>query len=161
MPNYTSIDQLPPEYREQAAAQIADKRPSRHESLKARPVVQFGQHVDAQARDHKYNAKKTTIDGVTFDSKKEAQRYTVLQARVSAGEIHALQPQPRFELQPAFKDVRGKTVRAIYYVADFQYVENGHIIVEDVKGMETAVFKLKRKLFLYRYGRQVVLRIIK
>ena len=45
MTNYASIDQLPPEYREQAAAQIADKRPSRHEALKARPVVQNGQPV--------------------------------------------------------------------------------------------------------------------
>lgn len=150
---------------------MSEKRPSRHPSLRADLVVKEGKPVARQSRQiqpqanegrsHKYNAQKTTIGDVTFDSKREAQRYPVLLARAAAGEIHDLQLQPRFELQPAFKDVRGKTVRAIYYVADFQYVENGHIIVEDVKGMETAVFKLKRKLFLYRYGRQVVLRIIK
>jgi hypothetical protein len=112
-----------------------------------------------EKRQHKYNARKTEIDGVTFDSKREAQRYVKLKARAAAGEIHALQLQPRFELQPSFKGANGKTIRAIHYVADFQYVENGRVIVEDAKGMETAVFKLKRKLFLFTYP-DVELRIV-
>ena len=110
-------------------------------------------------RHHKYNAQPTEIDGIRFDSKREAKRYQELQMLAAAGEIHALQLQPRFELQPSFKR-NGKTVRAIHYVADFQYVENGRVIVEDTKGMETAVFKLKKKLFLFTYP-DVELRIVK
>ena len=110
-------------------------------------------------RRHKYNAQPTEIDGIRFDSKREAQRYRELQLLAADGEIHALQLQPRFELQPSFKR-NGKTVRAIHYVADFQYVENGRVIVEDTKGMETAVFKLKKKLFLFTYP-DIELRIVK
>ena len=116
--------------------------------------------VEKPKRRHKYNAQPTDIDGIRFDSKREAQRYQELQMLAAAGEIHALQLQPRFELQPAFEDSQGKRHRAIHYVADFQYVENGRVIVEDTKGMETAVFKLKRKLFLFTYP-DVELRIVK
>jgi hypothetical protein len=159
MPNYTSIDQLPPHHREQAAAEIERQereRPLRGPGRRAVTV----EEIDARPkRPHKYNAKKMEIDGVTFDSRKEAQRYLQLKQMAAAGEIHALQLQPRFELQPSFKDASGKTIRAIHYVADFQYVEGGRVIVEDVKGMETAVFKLKRKLFLFTYP-DVELRIV-
>ena len=113
----------------------------------------LAEDVDRQRkkRNHKYNAKPTEIDGIRFDSKREAQRYQELKMLTAAGEIHSLQLQPRFELQPSFKR-NGKTVRAIHYVADFQYVtQNGRHVVEDTKGMATAVFKLKKKLFLYRY----------
>ena len=112
-------------------------------------------------RSHKYNAQPTEIDGIRFDSKREAQRYRELQLLAADGEIHALQLQPRFELQPSFKR-DGKTVRAIHYVADFQYTEDAteRVIVEDVKGMETDVFKLKRKLFMYAYPK-LTLRIVK
>ena len=126
-----------------------------NEDLLQRPSVERAQ----PKRRHKYNAQPTEIDGIRFDSKREAKRYQELQMLAAAGEIHALQLQPRFELQPSFKR-NGKTVRAIHYVADFQYVENGRVIVEDTKGMETAVFKLKKKLFLFTYP-DVELRIVK
>ena len=107
--------------------------------------------LQPEKRNHKYNAQPTEFDGIRFDSKREAERYQELQMLAAAGEIHSLQLQPRFELQPSFKR-NGKTVRAIHYVADFQYVtQNGRHVVEDTKGMATAVFKLKKKLFLYRY----------
>ena len=127
-----------------------------NEDLLQRPSVERAQ----PKRRHKYNAQPTEIDGIRFDSKREAQRYQELQMLAAAGEIHALQLQPRFELQPAFEDSQGKRHRAIHYVADFQYVENGSVIVEDTKGMETAVFKLKKKLFLFTYP-DVELRIVK
>lgn len=103
----------------------------------------------------KYNARKVTLDGYTFDSKKEAERYVYLKLLESAGEIFNLELQPRFELQEAFKH-NGKTIRKIEYVADFRYTDkNGATVVEDVKGMQTDVYKLKRKLFLKRYGELV------
>lgn len=100
----------------------------------------------------KYNSKKTIVDGIEFHSKKEANRYCELNLLESAGEIKNLQLQPRFTLQESFK-YQGKTERKIEYVADFMYEEkDGQIVVEDTKGFRTDVYKLKRKLFLKKYG---------
>lgn len=104
---------------------------------------------------NKYNAKKTEVDGIVFDSKREAARYGELKMLQDSYEyterITGLKLQPEFVLQESFKDSQGKTHRAIKYRADFQYTQNGHTIVEDVKGKETPVFKLKAKMFIKRY----------
>lgn len=99
----------------------------------------------------KYNAKKTTIDGITFDSKKEAAYYRGLLLRGKAGEIKEFKNQVRFELIPKFRK-NGVTHRAAHYVADFvvEY-SDGRTEVIDVKGMRTALYKLKRKMFEFRY----------
>ena len=102
----------------------------------------------------KYRARKTTFDGITFDSRKEADRYLVLKGMEEDGVIENLRRQVRYELVPAF-DVDGKHYRPIYYVADFVYVEDGKEVVEDVKGMITDVYKLKSKLFARRYGMSI------
>jgi hypothetical protein len=100
----------------------------------------------------KYKAKKTVIDGITFDSKAEAKRYQELKLIERAGHIQHLSLQPRFTLQEGFVNVHtGKKERAIEYVADFQYEDNNVIIVEDVKGMKTSDYKIKRKLFIHQY----------
>jgi len=99
----------------------------------------------------KYNAIKTTVDGITFDSRKEASRYTELKLLSKAGEIRELRRQVPFELIPK----RGK-LRAIRYVADFVYADNhGNDIVEDVKGMKTQVYKLKKRMMLEKYGIEI------
>lgn len=102
----------------------------------------------------KYHARKTTVDGITFDSKREADRYLVLKGMEDDGVIEDLRRQVRYELVPAF-DVDGTHYRPVYYVADFAYVEDGKEIVEDVKGMRTDVYKLKSKLFARRYGMSI------
>lgn len=99
---------------------------------------------------NKYRNKKTQVDMYVFDSIAESRRYKELALLQKAGEIRNLELQPRFLLQDSFKK-NGKTYRKIEYIADFQYIEKGKIIIEDVKGKETEVFKLKRKLFEYRY----------
>lgn len=99
---------------------------------------------------NKYRNKKTQIGMYVFDSIAESKRYKELALLERAGEISNLELQPHFLLQENFKK-NGKTYRKIEYIADFKYIENGKIIVEDVKGMETDVFKLKRKLFEYKY----------
>lgn len=99
----------------------------------------------------KFNAKRTTVDGITFDSRREADRYLVLKGMAEDGLIEDLRRQVRYELIPAF-DVDGRHYRPVYYVADFVYMENGKEVVEDVKGMRTDVYKLKSKLFARRYG---------
>jgi hypothetical protein len=95
----------------------------------------------------KYHAKKTVVDGITFDSLAEAKYYQYLSEMQDKGEISYLRLQPRFTLLEAFeKD--GKKYRPIEYVADFDvFYENGQNEVIDVKGFETADFKIKRKLF--------------
>lgn len=101
---------------------------------------------------HKYNAKRTVVDGITFDSKAEARRYGELKIMERAGEIADLVLQPAFELQEGYC-VNGRKVRPITYRADFEYTDTrtGSTVVEDVKGAETPEFKLKRKLFEYRF----------
>ena len=106
----------------------------------------------------KYKNQKTQIDMYIFDSAKEAKRYKELKLLERAKEISNLELQPRFLLQESFKK-NGKTYRKIEYVADFQYIENGKTIVEDVKGLQTDVFKIKHKLFEKKYP-ELELRII-
>nr|UVN01006.1 MAG: protein of unknown function DUF1064 [Bacteriophage sp.] len=102
----------------------------------------------------KFHAQKTTVDGITFDSRKEADRYLVLKGMEEDGTIEDLQRQVRYELVPAF-DVDGRHYRPVFYVADFVYVEDGKEVVEDVKGMRTDVYRLKSKLFARRYGKVI------
>lgn len=100
----------------------------------------------------KYGSKKTVIDGITFDSKREADRYYELKLLEIAGKIKDLKLQHQFVLQPPFKK-NGKTIRAITYIADFTYfdLEKMKNVVEDVKGYKTDVYSLKKKMFEYKY----------
>jgi len=100
---------------------------------------------------NKYRARKVVIDGITFASKGEARRYAELKFLEKAGVIRDLELQPEFVLQDGFVDFSGAKQRAIKYRADFKYVEGDTEIVEDFKGMLTAEFKLKKKMFLKRY----------
>lgn len=104
----------------------------------------------------KYHAKKTVVDGITFDSKREADRYLVLKSMEEDGTIENLRRQVRYELIPAF-DVDGRHYRPVCYVSDFTYSdrETGEEVVEDVKGVRTDVYKLKSKLFARRYGMSI------
>lgn len=98
---------------------------------------------------NKYGAKKTVINGITFDSKREGARYLELMALHAAGEIAGLTLQVPFEFAKAVKYEGAKRTKpALRYVADFVYsdVLTGQIIVEDVKGFQTEAFKIKRHL---------------
>ena len=102
----------------------------------------------------KYHNKKTMIDNITFDSIRESQRYLELKILLKAGKIKDLKLQHVYELQAAFTDNQGKKHRPITYIADFVYddLENPVFrIVEDVKGIRTEAYKLKKKLFLHKY----------
>lgn len=103
---------------------------------------------------NKYHARKETVDGITFDSRREAYRYLALKSMEEDGTIEDLRRQVRYELVPAF-DVDGNHYRPIYYVADFTYRKDGKEVVEDVKGMRTDVYRLKSKLFAKRYGMSI------
>lgn len=100
---------------------------------------------------NKYRNNPIIIDGIRFDSTKEGHRWCELQTLQEAGVISDLQRQVKFELQPAFY-FQGKKIRPIQYAADFTYYEDGKHIVEDVKGVKTQEYKLKKKMMQYIYG---------
>ena len=122
--------------------------------------------------DSKYKAKKVEINGIKFDSKREARRYEELLILEQAGEIKDLKRQVKYILIPAQREpdtvgarggnIKGKLIeRECAYVADFVYIDThtGEQIVEDVKGYRDgqayALFKIKRKLMLYVHGIQI------
>lgn len=103
---------------------------------------------------NKYHANKTTVDGITFDSAKEANRYQELLMLERAGQIKDLKRQVKYELQEGFIGISGKWVRPIVYVADSDYWEQGRHVVEDTKSVATKKIKsyvLKKKMFQKRY----------
>lgn len=108
----------------------------------------------------KYGNRKVTLgDGEVFDSVAEARRWGELLLLQRGGAIRDLRRQVRFELVPAQRDPAGRAVRAVSYVADFVYearlmhqTRQWETVVEDVKGVRTAEYKLKAKLMLWRHG---------
>lgn len=100
----------------------------------------------------KYNNKKVSINGKVFDSKKEANRYCELIKMQQAGLIKDLETQKKFLLLDTFRK-NGKTYKQINYYADFVYynIYEKKIVVEDVKGCRTEVYKIKKKLFEFIY----------
>ena len=98
----------------------------------------------------KYHAQKTTVDGITFDSKKEAMRYQELRLLERAGEIKNLQLQVPYVLIE-----NSKYGQAVRYFADFVYEEKGQTVVEDCKGYRIDVYKLKKRLLAEKYGIEI------
>ena len=129
-----------------------------------------------RGRRAKLGNKKVTVDGIEFDSKKEAQRYFELKLLLQAGEISDLELQKEFELIPAqyetfprygkkgqrLQDGKRCIEKSCVYKADFAYKRDGQLIVEDVKGYRDpasatyAKFVIKRKLLLCRFGIRVI-----
>lgn len=104
----------------------------------------------------KYRNVKTTFGGLTFDSKREAARWAELTMLERAGQISMLRRQVRYELAPSVK-FAGK-VRAqppLRLIVDFEYLENGEKVIEDVKGMVTTAFTIKRHLMKSVHGLEV------
>lgn len=104
----------------------------------------------------KYHNKKVNYDGHTFDSIKEMNYYLKLKLLESAGKIKNLELQKEFELQPSYR-LNNKTNRKIVYRADFTYktTEDDKLHVIDVKGYRTDVYRLKKKMFEYKYKIEV------
>jgi len=114
---------------------------------------------------NKYGNRKIEVDGISFDSKKEARHYTELLLLQKAGKIKDLQRQVKFQLIPAQREPEtigpkggvkpGKLIeREVAYIADFVYVDTrtGETVVEDTKGFRTKEYTLKRKMMLYFHG---------
>lgn len=106
--------------------------------------------IEPEKKPRKYRNNKVVVDGIEFDSRKEARRWAVLQLQLAAGEITDLQRQVVFELAPAARlHGEDRMKPAIRYVSDFSYWRDGVRIIEDVKSHATrslAVFRMKKHL---------------
>lgn len=110
--------------------------------------------IQVKNKKTKYRAKKCEYDGIKFDSQKERDRYIELKLLEKGGAIRDLQLQVPFVLQDGF-EFNGKKILPIKYIADFTYWENGELVIEDVKGVKTDVYELKKKMFMYRYKKYI------
>jgi hypothetical protein len=100
---------------------------------------------------NKYHNKKTIIDGILFHSKKEAEYYSELIMLRKCGDIASFERQVPFVLQEGYV-INGKKIRPIIYIADFviEYIDGTEEVV-DTKGFRTKIYKLKKKILLYKY----------
>lgn len=100
----------------------------------------------------KYSNKKILIDGITFDSLKEANRYRELKLLEKIGEIKDIVLQPVYVLLEGF-EYRGEKIRPIKYMGDFGYIEvkTGNKVLEDTKGFKTKDYLIKAKLLKNAY----------
>lgn len=101
---------------------------------------------------NKFNAVKTEVDGIRFDSKKEAAYYWQCKMLKQAGKIKSFDMKPKIELQEAFQAPSGEKVKSIVYIPDFILIHlDGTLEIVDVKGMQTPGFKIKWKLLKYKF----------
>ena len=105
---------------------------------------------------HKYNAVRTWRHGHWFASKAEARRYTELLLLESAGEIRDIELQPPYRLMAPPPD--GSLISPAKYIADFRYLDipSGETVVEDVKGVRTQIYKLKKLWVEAQYAIKIV-----
>ena len=105
---------------------------------------------------NKYNNTKVEYKGIKFDSIKEMKHYQLLEYLQKIGEIKELKLQVPYELIPKYK-INNKTVRKTTYIADFTYIttKDDKLHIVDTKGFKTDVYRLKKKLFEYKYGVEV------
>ena len=103
----------------------------------------------------KYHNRVVVVDGIKFDSKAEHKRYCYLKLLERHGDISDLRLQVPFLLIPRQVAPSGAKERACIYVADFVYSVGGKTVVEDVKGVVTAEYRIKRKLLLQVHGIEV------
>lgn len=105
---------------------------------------------------NKYGAKKVVVNGEVFDSKKEYYRWCDLRLLERAGKISDLKRQVKYVLIPAQREVGKLIEREVSYIADFEYIQDGKKIVEDVKGYKRGaayqLFSIKRKMMLRYLG---------
>ena len=112
-------------------------------------AVYASQSKDKPAKRSKFGNVKTTVDGIVFDSRREALHWQLLRLREASGKITQLKRQVRYDLH-----VCGIKVCAM--VPDFEYWEGDKLIVADSKGMKTPMYNLKKKMLAAEYGLKIV-----
>ena len=108
-------------------------------------------------RRNKYGAKREVVDGIKFASRREARRYRELKILSDAGLITELELQPKFKLGPdeapyLIRSAGYPNGRRAVYLADFRYRHEGELVIEDVKGVDTPLSRLKRAIVEAQYS---------
>lgn len=125
-------------------------------TLEKAPTMPIAGPTEPKAPRSKYGATKTTVDGITFDSAKEAARYGELKLLEKAGELSELETQPRFSLNVRAWDAPVSLIIGEYR-GDFRYrTSHGATVVEDVKGLKTALYRWKKKHVEAQYGIKIL-----
>lgn len=159
---YDSLEDMPPALRKRVEEQLARERTAAQSKTasaasekSAEAFRQISRDMGANRQEKKseskYHNKKTEVMGREFDSRHEAERYMQLRSMEQSGIISDLRCQVPYELVQSQR-VCGKMIRASYYIADFVYNRDGEEVVEDAKGVKTAVYQLKKKLMAVNYG---------
>ena len=141
-----------------SSARLVRQAMDRHRRLAHRASGNLEAEGRTVKRPHKYNARPTTVDGITFASAKESRRYAELKLLERAGEIRNLELQPVFPIVIGGAPVKYPSGRTAKYCADFSYFEGTRHVVEDVKSPATAtpLYKLKRALVEHIYHTKIV-----
>ena len=140
-----SISDLPLQIQDQAAKKLAER-------VLCQPA---SDKQDGKKRRSKQGNVSTTVNGIHFDSKKEAKRYEELMLMLEAGLIRDLKLQPQFTLQEAYTTPDGVRIRSIIYKADFSYVKGSEKVVEDVKSdftRKNKTYRMKNKMMAEKLG---------
>lgn len=171
---YDSLEEMPPALRKRVEEQLARERTAAQIKQRyaqgaaevsksaatalekdAEALRQLSRDMGANRQEKKpeskYHNQKTKVMGREFDSRHEAERYMQLRSMEQSGIISDLRCQVPYELVQSQR-VCGKMIRASYYIADFVYNRDGEEVVEDAKGVKTAVYQLKKKLMAVNYG---------
>lgn len=159
---FDSLEDMPPALRKRVEEQLARERTAAQSKTasaasekSAEAFRQISRDMNANRQEKKSESKyynqKTKVMGREFDSRHEAERYMQLRSMEQNGIISDLRCQVPYELVQSQR-VCGKMIRASYYIADFVYNRDGEEVVEDAKGVKTAVYQLKKKLMAVNYG---------
>lgn len=121
------------------------------EKLSTQDYLNLFHNVKPKKR-NKFNATKVKCDGITFDSRREYQRYGELKLLQMGGEISDLEVHVKYDFP-----LRTEKGKFFSYEADFRYLDNatGEIVVEDSKGMVTQIYKLKKSLMMFFYDIEI------
>lgn len=142
---------LPPKYQKQALEQMQKSALSKAEVTSAKKKSTDG----ADSRLTKYRSVDVVTDrGLRFRSKKEEKRYYELLELLEAGVISDLKLEPQFTLIEGYKKPNGERVKRMRYTADFSYIRNGKLVVEDVKSRptKTTSYQIRKNMMQDKYG---------
>lgn len=130
---------------------ISNDSPFSKEDLKKGDYTCASNEVIDTSPYNKYKNKRTEVGGIVFSSKKEAGYYSELLLLKSVGEVVDIKCQVPFVLQDGYV-WKGMKIRPITYIADFQVTyKDGTIEIIDTKGFITQIYRIKKKMLLYRY----------
>lgn len=107
--------------------------------------------IAAPAPEHIRGTRRKTVDGIQFRSTLEAETYQILKLWQDAGAISQLELQPRFVIQSGFL-YREKRIKPMYYTPDFAFIRAGENVAVEAKGFRTEPYRMRRKMFLQKYG---------